>query len=146
MFLKRLTRNKDGKRHTYWALVESIRTDRGPRHRIVSYLGELEQTEQNRWAKLAQEGVRQARQRELFEDPSGTPDYVTIDLKKLKIVRVREFGRPWMGMNLWHLLGLGTFFQEVLPEGREEISWSVMAEILTLARLCEPGSELAIEE
>ena len=74
MFLKRLTRNKDGKRHTYWALVESIRTDRGPRHRIVSYLGELKQTEQNRWAKLAQEGVRQARQRELFEDPSGTSD------------------------------------------------------------------------
>jgi transposase len=146
MFLKRLTRNKDGKRHTYWALVESIRTDRGPRHRIVSYLGELKQTEQNRWAKLAQEGVRHARQRELFEDPSGTPDYVTIDLKKLKITRVRDFGRPWMGMNLWHLLGLGTFFQEVLPEGREEISWSVMAEILTLARLCEPGSELAIEE
>ena len=31
MFLRRYTRNKDGKTHTYYALVESARTDAGPR-------------------------------------------------------------------------------------------------------------------
>ena len=29
MFLKRLTRRKNGKNHTYWALVETIRTELG---------------------------------------------------------------------------------------------------------------------
>jgi len=34
MFLKRLHRRKGkGKRHTYWALVESVRTAKGSRHR-----------------------------------------------------------------------------------------------------------------
>ena len=41
MFLKRLERRKNGKKHTYWPLVESIRTERGSRHRVVAYLGEL---------------------------------------------------------------------------------------------------------
>jgi hypothetical protein len=31
MFLRRYTRTKDGKTHTYYALVESVRTDAGPR-------------------------------------------------------------------------------------------------------------------
>ncbi len=37
MFLKRLQRRKNGKGHTYWALVESIRTAKGSRHRVVAY-------------------------------------------------------------------------------------------------------------
>ena len=36
---------KNGKRHAYWALVESYRTERGPRQRIVSYLGQLSEAE-----------------------------------------------------------------------------------------------------
>ena len=43
MYLRRCYRRKDGKRHAYWALVESYRTARGPRQRVVAYLGELEQ-------------------------------------------------------------------------------------------------------
>lgn len=146
MFLKQLTRKKDGKDHSYWALVESVRTERGPRHRVVSYLGELKPLEQNRWARLAQEGLSAARQGRLFEDPTGPADYVTIDLKGLRISRIREFGRAWMAAHVWHLLGLGEFFTERLPAGREEIPWGIVAEILTLGRFCAPGSELAIEE
>ena len=41
MFLRRYRRNKDGKQHTYFALVESVRTEAGPRQHIVAYLGEL---------------------------------------------------------------------------------------------------------
>jgi len=36
LFLKRLERRKNGKGHTCWALVESIRTARGSRHRVVA--------------------------------------------------------------------------------------------------------------
>ena len=49
MFLRRYTRNKDGKTHTYYALVESARTEAGPRQHVVAYLGELNHDEQRRW-------------------------------------------------------------------------------------------------
>ena len=51
MFLRRYTRNKDGKSHTYYALVESSRTEAGPRQHIVAYLGELHHDEQHRWQR-----------------------------------------------------------------------------------------------
>ena len=51
MFLRRYTRTKDGKTHTYYALVESVRTDAGPRQHVVAYLGELNHDEQKRWQR-----------------------------------------------------------------------------------------------
>ena len=47
MFLRRFERKKNGKGHTYWALVESIRTGLGSRQRMVAYLGELKKKERN---------------------------------------------------------------------------------------------------
>jgi hypothetical protein len=41
MFLRPHQRNKDGKEHTYWSLVETVRTVDGPRQRTLCYLGEL---------------------------------------------------------------------------------------------------------
>jgi len=52
MFLRRFQRRKNGKVHSYFALVESYRTAKGSRQRIVSYLGELEPDEESGWAKL----------------------------------------------------------------------------------------------
>ena len=49
MYLRRYERGKNGKKHSYWALVESYRTGRGSRQRIVAYLGELKPSEQNGW-------------------------------------------------------------------------------------------------
>ena len=43
MFVRPCYRKKDGKRHAYWALVESYRTERGPRQRVVAYLGRLDE-------------------------------------------------------------------------------------------------------
>ncbi|MGH7492220.1 MAG: hypothetical protein ACREOO_07480 [bacterium] len=42
MHLRKICRKKDGKSHEYWALVESYRTARGSRQRIVAYLGNLD--------------------------------------------------------------------------------------------------------
>jgi hypothetical protein len=36
MFLRRFQRRKNGKPHTYWALVESYRTAKGSRQRVVA--------------------------------------------------------------------------------------------------------------
>jgi len=52
MFLRRFERRKNGKPHSYWALVEAYRTAKGSRQRVVAYLGELSPGEQDGWAKL----------------------------------------------------------------------------------------------
>lgn len=46
MYLRRYTRNKNGSTHTYYALVESVRTEAGPRQQVVAYLGELNYNQQ----------------------------------------------------------------------------------------------------
>src|SRR3989304_3075965 len=43
MYLRPCYRRKNGKRHAYWALMESYRTERGPRQRVVAYLGQLDE-------------------------------------------------------------------------------------------------------
>ena len=70
MFLKRISVRKNGKRHTYWALVKSVRTPRGPRHQVVSYLGELEPGERAAWANVGRVVKRPRQtQRGLFDAP-----------------------------------------------------------------------------
>ncbi len=75
MFLRRCERRKNGKRHTYWALVESYRTAKGSRQRVVAYLGELKRSEQDGWAKLGahlEKGQQSQRpQPSLFDPPSS---------------------------------------------------------------------------
>jgi hypothetical protein len=44
MFIRPININKNGKHHGYWALVESYRTSRGPRQRVVSYLGQVDES------------------------------------------------------------------------------------------------------
>jgi hypothetical protein len=51
MFLRAHRREKDGKDHTYWSLVETMRTPDGPRQRTLCYLGELNDSAQARWLK-----------------------------------------------------------------------------------------------
>jgi transposase len=43
MFLRPHYRRRDGQREAYWALVESYRTERGPRQRTVAYLGLMDE-------------------------------------------------------------------------------------------------------
>ena len=50
-FCGRISRSKDGKDHTYWSLVETVRTPDGPRQKTLCYLGELNSSAQARWLK-----------------------------------------------------------------------------------------------
>jgi hypothetical protein len=43
MFLRPHYRRRNGQREAYWALVESYRTERGPRQRTVAYLGLMDE-------------------------------------------------------------------------------------------------------
>ncbi len=154
MFLRRCERRKNGKRHTYWALVESYRTAKGSRQRVVSYLGDLARHEESGWAQLGRhlDGKRAARrpQLSLFDPPCpGEPDEdepVLVKLRAVRFERLRDFGDVWLAWGLWRMLGLDELLAGRTEVGREEIPWGTVAAILTIARFCEPASELHIEE
>jgi transposase len=143
MFIRPCFRRKSGKRHAYWALMESHRTERGPRQRVVAYLGQLD--EPGRLGmKEAAEGGRRSRQRRLFDEVQ--PQWVEVDAARLRVENCRDFGRPWLGLELVRQLGLKQFLEQTLPRGEEDVPWSLMALVLVLCRLCEPSSELHIVE
>ena len=152
MFLRRYRRRKNGKTHSYWALVESYRTGRGSRQRVVAYLGELKRGEENGWAQLGRSlSGRKRPQRSLFDpphydDPLDDEEPVLVRLKGVTLERTRDFGDVWMACGLWRLLELDKLLERLIPAGREEIPWPTVAAILAIARFCEPSSELHIEE
>lgn len=49
MYLRRHDKRVDGEEYGYWSLVESIRTARGPRQRIVATIGKLPRLDQEEW-------------------------------------------------------------------------------------------------
>ena len=151
MFLRRCNRKKNGKPHNYWALVESYRTARGSRQRVVAYLGGLQGNERSGWAQLGRRLEDKARpQPSLFDPPhyeDPTDDEpVEVNLKGVRFERLRDFGDVWLALGVWRLLGLDTLLSEKMRRGREEVPWSVVAAILTMGRFCQPCSELRIEE
>ena len=154
MFLRRYDRRKNGKPHTYWALVESFRTGKGSRQRVVAYLGELSAKEQDGWSKLGShlDGKAPSRslQRSLFDPPQQNApqedEPLLVKLGSIRLERPRDFGDVWLAWGLWRMLGLEEFFDERIERGREEVSWGTMAAILTIARFCEPASELHIAD
>ncbi len=141
MYLRPIYRDKDGKRHAYWALMKSVRTARGPRSHVAAYLGALPEVERRGVADAA-EGHPPV-QEGLFEERAA---WVEVDTSRVRVERLREFGGPWLGRELLRQVGLDALLSETLPEGREEVPWAVMAQVLVLSRLCDPSSELHIAE
>jgi len=141
MFIRQCYRIKDGKRHSYWALVESYRTARGPRQRIVSYLGQVDES-LHHGINIRAAGTNH--QRMLFDDVE--PQWVEVDVNNMRVENCLEFGGPWLSLELIKRLGLIELFGHLIPVGREEVPWSLVSLILVIARLCEPSSELHIAE
>ena len=145
MYLRRCHRAKDGKRHAYWALVRSERTAKGPRQKVVAYLGDMDEA-----GRL---GVRQAaggdadvlRQGDLFDAPPS-PRWMEVDVSGVRVEGTRNFGGPWLAMQLIGRLGLKTLLDRLMPIGREDVPWSIASLVLVICRLCDPSSELRIAE
>ena len=146
MYLRHSTIRKDGKAHTYWRLVRSVRRDGKVVQETVAQLGELDGEGRAKARALARQITGRSDQAELFEDSTSTPVSVPVRLDRVRVERGRRFGDVWLGWRLWQALGLDRFCTEHLPEGREEVPWSLTSAILVLARLCEPSSELHIAE
>jgi transposase len=152
MFLRQYFRKEDGQREAYWALVESYRTERGPRQRVVAWLGLLDEAGRLgvEHAAKVNSGSTASRDKQLplfaYEDEPTEPRWVEVDTAAVRVENCRQFGGPWLAMQLIERLGLDEFLAKHLPPGREQVQWSLTAMILVVARLLDPSSELHIAE
>ena len=153
MFLRELRPKKDGKEHSYWSLVETVRTAEGPRQRTLCYLGELNSSAQGRWQKtmaVFNNEQGESRQLKLFpsevEPPDDDPNVARVLLNKVRLERARQLGSCFLALELWRRLGLDQFWEGLLDWAGADVPWSRVAAVLAINRLCAPGSELAIEE
>src|SRR5438132_7418248 len=152
MFLRANHREKDGKRHTYWSLVETVRTADGPRQRTLCHLGELNDSAQARWLKTIEvfNDAGERHQLKLFPSdlaaPADDAEVAHVLVHRVRLERTRQLGPALLGLALWRQLRLDEFFATRLDAVPADVPWSRVATILAINRLCAPGSELAIEE
>jgi hypothetical protein len=154
MFLRRNRRTVKGECYEYWTLVKTVCTAKGPRQEIVATLGKepgLESRSRHGWEQVAEllEGRPPAPvQGELGQPLSAAPQaqWAQVDLRGVRVDRVREFGQVYLGLSVWRRLGLHTLLQEMIEPGQEDVPWELTACILTLARFCGQRSELEVAE
>jgi len=150
MYLRRHDKKADGEEYGYWSLVESVRTARGPRQRVVASIGKLpglDKEERIGWEEIGRLLTGKEQQQDsLFKKTEEPPSWATVNINRVSVERLRSFGDIYLALLLWHRLGFAEFCKEQMPEGREAIPWSVMACILSVARFCAPSSELQIAE
>lgn len=160
MFLRRNRRVVAGETYDYWTLVRTVRTAKGPRQEVVACLGKapgLDPGVRHGWEEL--EALLEGRAPAPVQGRLGAPLVATepasaparaawtqVDLRGLRVERVREFGRVYLGLAVWRRLGLHTLLRTLIPEGKEEVPWELTACILTLARFCDQKSELEVAE
>ena len=146
MYLRHTTRRKDGKVHTYWQLVRSVRVGRKVQQQTVAQLGELDAQGRARAKALARSITGDVEQAELFAPAPDPGEPIAVRLDRVRLERGRTFGDVWLGWTLWRALQMDALLERLLPAGREDVPWATMAAVLVLARLCEPSSELHIAE
>jgi transposase len=149
MYLRRNGKSVDGEKYGYWTLVESVRTVRGPRQRIVATIGKLpglDKEERVGWEEIGRILTGKPHQGTIFEQSEEPPSWATVDINRVSVERLRWFGDIYLALLLWNKLGFAHFCREHMPEGREDIPWSVMACLLSVARFCAPSSELQIAD
>jgi transposase len=150
MFLRSVTRKKNGKEHRYFSIVENKRVADGrvvQRH--VLYLGEINSSQESAWKKsieVFEEGKAEPRHLSLFpDDPSGEPlrdeSAVRVRLSELRLCRPRQWGACWLVLKLWQELELDRFWGERLEESRKGTHWEEVLLVLVAYRLMAPGSE-----
>jgi len=167
MFIRKTTRRYKGRTYTNYLLVESVRTDKGPRQRTVCSLGDLSPRPKAEWLRLAHR-IEQALagQADLFDAPAddvaeivrractdrvaagngsvaGTDDEVlAVRTGAVRTEAHREAGPVHVGVQFWNRLGLNGI---LAAAGLSERSIQ-LACAMTMNRLIRPASELAMPD
>jgi len=150
MFLRSITRKKNGKDHRYFSIVENKRLAEGrvvQRH--VLYLGEINSSQESAWRKsieVFEEGKDKPSTLTLFpEDRSeaaiADESAVRVRLSELRLCRARQWGACWLVLTLWQELELDRFWAERLESSRKGTRWEEVLLVLVAYRLIAPGSE-----
>src|SRR5258708_70473 len=150
MFLRHKIRNKDGKRHRYWSVVENKRVAGG---RVVQkhvlHLGEINDSQEQAWRRsieVLDEAADRPKTLSLFPEDGCEgilPDasIVRLRLSQLRLCRPRQWGACWLALSLWEELQLDRFWAERLPARRKGTRWDQELFVLVAYRLLAPGSE-----
>src|SRR4051812_24849698 len=116
MFLPRNRRRVAGDTYEYWTLVRTVRTAKGPRQEVVASLGKesgLERGVRRGWEQIGAllEGCAPAPVQGQLGEPLAEverPEWAQVDLRGLRVERVRAFGECYLALALWRRLGLHT--------------------------------------
>ena len=152
MFLRSNTRIKDGKEHRYYTVVESRRLSSGKvAQRQILYLGEINDSQKAAWRKTLEvfdEDQHRFTSLSLFAEdgpiPADAIDSVQVKLSEMKLQHARPYGNCWLGCELWRQLQLDRFWEDKLPQKREDIPWAQVLQLLVVNRLIDPGSEFRL--
>ena len=162
MFIKRTKRSVRGKTYTNHLLVESVATERGPRHRVICSLGSLGPAPKAQWLKLAHHLQESLGGQENFLEHSAeeqalvqkatlaakgkkkpsTGSDITINLEEVELEEARQAGAVHVGHQIWQRLGL----DQILAGVGFSHKTRLLTQVMTLNRLIEPSSELAMSE
>src|SRR3990172_2481450 len=108
MYLRRYSKKADGEEYGYWSLVESVRTTRGPRQRVVASIGKLpglDNEERVGWEEISRILTGQPKpQGSLFQKAEEPPSWATVDISRVSVERLRSFGDVYLALLLWHHL------------------------------------------
>src|SRR3990172_9520638 len=124
MFIRQCLRQINGKRQAYWALVESHRTARGPRQRVVAWLGKLDEAGRLGVQQTAETGEAETasatgrvrdRQQTLFEEQSQEPQprWVEVNVAGIGGQNFRPFCGPLVALEIDRPLGVDEFLQRM---------------------------------
>jgi hypothetical protein len=159
MFLRSTVVKKGGKSYRYWKLVETVRTARGPRQRVVAHLGDLAHFTAADWESLAQrlgepamaaalerrvrQGGRKGRPPTwtLQDRVRAAPDAVTIRLGETTWRNPLPCGDVYAGLVLWQRLGLGALLAAKIDASRAGVPWATVAALIAVNRLVAPMPE-----
>jgi len=155
MFLRKNRKRANGEVYEYWTLCETVRTELGPRQRVVATLGKLSgQDLAAGWEDIEAllEGRKPAPRQLLLSKTQSTPNpdacaqWELADLANLAVERVREFGNVYLALALWRRLGLHDLLSELMDCGRQTVPWAEVAAVLTAGKFCGQASELGVAE
>jgi transposase len=151
MFLRFITRKKDGKEHRYYSVVENVRLSGrcNPFQKTLLYLGELSDAQHAAWTKaitVFDDSTGRLQNLSLFPDDRPIPDdlaktSVSLRMGDYRLCRPRQYGACWLACELWRELEMDTFWNQRLPPSREGTDWVKLLTVSVAYRLIEPGSE-----
>jgi len=156
---------KTNKVYTKLILVESYRTEKGPRQRTIMNLGavdipreqwkelayclEMKLSGQKRWIKqdasvekladdlLAQQLLKSEKQAQ-SQKRTEQAQMMPVDVQSLACVQTRSLGAEMVADKVWQQLGFETILNQIGFSPRQK----ALAKIAIIGRLIEPGSEI----